>query len=1148
MGRELGRISGPLLADNLIRNGSNLAFDDLLLYLNVNTAQIAVNNNAPNYELDISGDTATTNIIVGTQANLANLEFYTNNIQNVIGNITFAPGSTTIVPRLQATNLLFATNIISATNANGGINIGLTSATTAQIKLNNNTVVNGTLHATGNITFDGNMTFGDQATDTVTFVAEVASNVLPSANNTYTLGNNTTPLKWATTYANTVTATATNTANLTTGSFTGSGTNGLNGNVIIGTNGSNTLTVTARITTSLIPNVTNTYNLGSTTGPLYWNNVYGVIFNNSNITVTSNTIQTNTTNSSLRLVANGTGQVVFSKLNVTNNATVGGTLGVTGTSTLTNTTTGAITEVGNISQTGNFVTTGSISSGSITAANPLTLPTFTLNGSVITGTANNNLVLTANTGQKVQITSDALFDINATVGGTLTVSSTSTLTNTSTGAITEVGNISQTGNFVTTGTISSGSITAANPLTLPTFTLNGSVITGTANNNLILTPNTGQKVQITSGALFDINATVGGTLTVSSTSTLTNTTVGNIALTGDYNQTGNAILGTVGSSNITASGPLTLPSVILSGTNSTTNASAIVGINTNANLIFTPYAGKIVEITSNTQIDSNLTVAGTLNVTGASSLANTTSNITNLVGNLNQTGNSVLGAINSGSIDIGVGPFIGDFNNKLISQLGTLFIGQDDETLLYVNPLAVPQIPNPLTLPTVVFNGSTITGTANNNLVLTAKSGQLVKIPSPTQFDNDVSIAGTLTVTGAISLATTAINGTVTQTGDYNQTGNFTTSGNVSTNSFAFTGVTDTFNLDEFVIGGNTITVRAQGLKTNAFKQLISQNSSLFTGIDDETLIYINPRGSDMTFLANGTGSVYLSNYLKIYGNSLINQIADASVPLLSEIGVRFASETGEEFYAESGVPSKVQDSIYFTPTGTGNVFVSSSRSLILPISNDTISVLDTLGEIRFNDNNLNIEGYISPGYVNFINLYSKDHQTYITPELTPGTADNTLRFAVGGTVTTTLTSTTLTNNNLTVNNAININGNVISNTNTSNNVILYSSGTKKTNFNGFNYVLDNTINTPSSGALTISPTDAGYVRFAGTNGIGLPLGTNSNYPASPVIGTMRYNTTVPRAEVFNGTVWIPADGVTTTVYETDVADITLVYELILGF
>ena len=44
------------------------------------------------------------------------------------------------------------------------------------------------LSVTGNVTIDGNLTFGNAATDTITLTADIASNILPSADNTYDIG------------------------------------------------------------------------------------------------------------------------------------------------------------------------------------------------------------------------------------------------------------------------------------------------------------------------------------------------------------------------------------------------------------------------------------------------------------------------------------------------------------------------------------------------------------------------------------------------------------------------------------------------------------------------------------------------------------------------------------------------------------------------------------------------------------------------------------------------------------------------------------------------------------------------------------------------------------------------------------------------
>ena len=58
----VGRISGPLLKSNLVRNGIDLAFETDLLYLDVNNNRVGINNSNPQYELDVSGTTRSTDI------------------------------------------------------------------------------------------------------------------------------------------------------------------------------------------------------------------------------------------------------------------------------------------------------------------------------------------------------------------------------------------------------------------------------------------------------------------------------------------------------------------------------------------------------------------------------------------------------------------------------------------------------------------------------------------------------------------------------------------------------------------------------------------------------------------------------------------------------------------------------------------------------------------------------------------------------------------------------------------------------------------------------------------------------------------------------------------------------------------------------
>ena len=67
----VGRISGPLLKANLLRNGVDLAFETDLLYLDVNNSRIGIKTTTPQYELDVNGTTRSTDLITTGTASVS---------------------------------------------------------------------------------------------------------------------------------------------------------------------------------------------------------------------------------------------------------------------------------------------------------------------------------------------------------------------------------------------------------------------------------------------------------------------------------------------------------------------------------------------------------------------------------------------------------------------------------------------------------------------------------------------------------------------------------------------------------------------------------------------------------------------------------------------------------------------------------------------------------------------------------------------------------------------------------------------------------------------------------------------------------------------------------------------------------------------
>jgi hypothetical protein len=202
----VGRITGPLLKANLTRQGVDLAFETNLLYIDVNNGRIGINTATPSTDLQVNGTTRTTNLEVTNQADIASFTISGNTIASSNTVINLQPsGSNPVVYQaklLVNNNLEITTNQISTTDTDADLNI--TTTGTGQVNVNSNMLVNGDLHATGNITADGNITIGDSPTDSVTFNADIASNLTPDANVTYDLG---TPSKnWKTVYTQSVQA------------------------------------------------------------------------------------------------------------------------------------------------------------------------------------------------------------------------------------------------------------------------------------------------------------------------------------------------------------------------------------------------------------------------------------------------------------------------------------------------------------------------------------------------------------------------------------------------------------------------------------------------------------------------------------------------------------------------------------------------------------------------------------------------------------------------------------------------------------------------------------------------------------------------------------------------------------------------------
>ena len=175
---EIGRISGPLLRENLLRDTVNLRFESNLIFLDVNTHAADVTNNPtdptawtgnvgirnpnPAYPLDVQGTTRSNVLLVKPNASydayaeIDDIKLDARTISTTVGSL----------------------EIQAATGSD-------------RVNINSNTKINANLEVTGNITLGGTINIGDSAADDVVFGGEVKSNIVPDANSTYDLGSST---------------------------------------------------------------------------------------------------------------------------------------------------------------------------------------------------------------------------------------------------------------------------------------------------------------------------------------------------------------------------------------------------------------------------------------------------------------------------------------------------------------------------------------------------------------------------------------------------------------------------------------------------------------------------------------------------------------------------------------------------------------------------------------------------------------------------------------------------------------------------------------------------------------------------------------------------------------------------------------------
>jgi hypothetical protein len=193
---ELGRISGPLLKDNLVRNDIDLSFETDLLYLDVTRKRIGIHTPGPTNDLTIVGTTNIGNdITVSYPIPIGNIVLgIDGSISSVVGTLTLEANSgsgTIYTTKLATDQLTIQTNTISSDT-----NTDIIIDPTVNLNIRSNTKVTGDLEVTGSIDIDQNFTVngiltlgaGSESTDQINFEGTVGQSIFPNTNDKFLLG------------------------------------------------------------------------------------------------------------------------------------------------------------------------------------------------------------------------------------------------------------------------------------------------------------------------------------------------------------------------------------------------------------------------------------------------------------------------------------------------------------------------------------------------------------------------------------------------------------------------------------------------------------------------------------------------------------------------------------------------------------------------------------------------------------------------------------------------------------------------------------------------------------------------------------------------------------------------------------------------
>ncbi len=1152
---DIGRISGIMLKENLLRQGEDLRFENNLIHLDVNThasnplvvdgtGLVGIKTNNPTTDFDIVGRTRTTNLKADISFSNGDVNIDTNQFTTNLGPLYFNAVNYVFSPESRTTELSFNDNVIrtlstlEATAIDGesasalpslfldggsasttvfdeildlgpallagesNTNIEIRPNGSGTLEIYANTNITGSLYASGNITMDGDITFGSDTSDSVTFNSDIRSDLLPDQDTFYNLGEDpNTGKRWGQVHTQYVNGQLLETTSieipegmnlaLRPGNVWFVAKNGLDTNVGNHENGP-FLTLAQALSVAQAGDEVAVYP-GTYEEALPLVIPAGVHVRGANIRLTM--IKPDVSSSG-KNVFELNGQSTVSDLTVKDFFYDS----VNDTGYAFSFVNGAlISERSPYVQNVSVITKGSVTSES----DPNGFDAgdagrgAKVDGALV-NTASPQASMLFHSVTMIVPNADALVMTNGVRvewlnSFTYFANRGLYATNGTTGFNGKFGaEIRSIGSANVYGNY--GAVADGNETLMYLINYNfGYIGCGKdATNDSTLVIQANETVELNSGRIYYQSQDQGGTFRVGDSFFV------------DF---------ATGNTSFDASG------LDITGATSLTIKNGVHETEINANYLKT----------GNYRISGNLveTLTGDVNVSAASGTTNLTLDVNvsknlDITGDFALSGELILGNQTSDTITFET-PLDQDVNPdiNLTYDLGSSSIVWKDTYLKEANI-------DDVTIRSNILESST----TNVSLELQANGTGIVNIQESATADQDFSVDGLSTVKTVGITGTVTHIGNVTQTGDRELTGNLEISNNLRIDTDAiFPAVSIVNNAISTTTTDTDLVLGANG--TGIINTLASN-----VRIDNDLTVDGVTEVANVTVIDRTTADEFYTNTdVLIYDNIVTTTATNSNLEL-------YANGTGGVLLETSKLTSNTlssTDNVVFVPATGKQFIVDTTGSIKVPAGTNLDRPTKARGDLRFNTSDNTFEGFDGSASRGFGAVYSADRLTSVKATKT----SNILEFTANSVLTMDITSARVRLNGLYVDD-IQMDG---STTQAINSDLTFSpNGTglnivEQVTFDGENLQNDNTAFAP----FTFAATNRGYLKLTGSNGFVIPYGDDASRPATPEVGDTRYNTEQGYIEVWDGTQYNSAAGVGESVTAEFMREETDLWSLILG-